>query len=109
MECAQRGVHVAAFTSVLGRNLAAGAGGTKTVNLIQPDSVHGDRLNQVDVRFSKRFNLGSSARVAVNADLYNLTNSNWIIGYTSTYGPNFMRPAQVLSPRLFKLGAQFDF
>ena len=97
------------FVPVLGRNLAAGAAGTKTVNLIQPESVHGDRLNQIDIRFSKRFKMGESARISVNADLYNITNNNWIIGYTSTYGPNFLRPAQVLSPRLFKVGAQFDF
>ena len=94
---------------MLGRNLATGAAGTKTVNLIQPESVHGDRLNQIDIRFSKRFKMGESARISVNADLYNITNNNWIIGYTPTYGPNFLRPAQVLSPRLFKVGAQFDF
>ena len=97
------------FAPVLGRNLAAGAGGTKTVNLIQPESVHGDRLNQVDVRFTKRFTFGAAARLSVNADLYNITNNNWIIGYTPTFGPNFLRPAQVLSPRLFKVGGQFDF
>jgi len=33
----------------------------------------------------------------------------WIIGYTANYGPNFLRPTQVLSPRLFKIGAQVDF
>jgi hypothetical protein len=97
------------FAPVLGRNLGAGAGGTKAVNLIQPETVRGDRLNQIDIRFSKRFDLGGGARLSVNADLYNITNNNWIIGYTSVYGPNFLRPAQVLSPRLFKVGGQFDF
>ncbi len=99
----------AAVAPALGRNLSAGATQTKTISLIQPDTVFGDRLNQFDVRLSKRFSLGATARLMLNADVYNLFNNNWIIGYTAAYGPNFMRPTQVLSPRLFKLGGQFDF
>ena len=93
----------------LGRNLSAGATATKTINIIQPNTVFGDRLNQIDMRVSKKFDLGGAARFAVNFDLYNVTNSNWIIGYTPTFGPNFERPTQVLAPRLFKIGGQFDF
>lgn len=37
----------------LGRDLAAGARGTKTVDLIAPGTVFGDRLCQVDFRMSK--------------------------------------------------------
>ena len=100
---------------LLGRNLAAcpaatgNCTATKTINLIQPQTEFGDRLNQIDFRLSKRFALRDGARVAIHADLYNLTNNNWIIAYGNTFGPNFMRPSQVLSPRMFKIGAQFDF
>jgi hypothetical protein len=99
----------AAIAPGLGRNLSAGATATKTVGLIQPQTVFGDRLNQIDVRFSKRFTVRTGTRFAVNLDLYNLANSNWIIGYQPAFGPNFLRPTQVLSPRLFKIGGQFDF
>jgi hypothetical protein len=100
---------------VLGRNLAAcpaatgNCTATKAVNLIQPQTVFGDRLNQIDVRLSKRFTLAHGARVAINADLYNVTNTNWIIAYGTTFGPQFERPSQVLSPRMFKIGGQLDF
>jgi len=50
-----------------------------------------------------------AARFSVNFDVYNVTNNNWIIGYTPTFGPNFERPTQVLAPRLFKVGGSFDF
>jgi hypothetical protein len=93
----------------LGRNLSAGSTATKTINIIQPNTVFGDRLNQIDMRLSKKFELGAAARFAVNFDVYNVTNSNWIIGYTPTFGPNFERPTQVLAPRLFKVGGSFDF
>ena len=66
-------------------------------------------MNQIDIRVSKRFQLSPSSRLAINADLYNLTNNNWIIAYGSNFGPNFLRPSQVLSPRMFKIGGQFDF
>ncbi len=99
----------AAIAPGLGRNLSAGATATKTVGLIQPDSVFGDRLHQIDVRFSKRFNLPNTGRFAINADVYNVTNNNWVFRYTSNFGPNFLRPAQVLSPRLFKISGQLDF
>ena len=99
----------AVMAPALGRNLSAGANATKTITLIQPNTVWGDRLNQIDVRFSKRFALHPGVRLAVNADFYNLTNNNWIIAYGSNFGPNFLRPSQVLSPRMFKIGGQFDF
>jgi hypothetical protein len=105
---------VIAAPGALGRNLAAcpttgNCTATKTVNLIQPQTEFGDRLTQIDMRVSKRFTIGPTARVALNAEFYNLTNSNWIIAYGTTFGPNYLRPSQVLSPRMFKIGAQFDF
>jgi len=93
----------------LGRNLAAGATATKTVNIMQPNTVFGDRLNQLDLRMTKKVSLAGAGRFSVNLDLYNVTNSNWIIGYTPTFGPNFQRPTQVLAPRLFKIGGTYDF
>jgi hypothetical protein len=105
---------VIAAPGALGRNLAAcpatgNCTATKTINLIQPQTEFGDRLNQIDLRVSKRFALRQGARFAINADLYNVTNTNWIIAYGTTFGPNFLRPSQVLSPRMFKIGGQFDF
>ena len=105
---------VIAAPEALGRSLAAcpatgNCTATKAVNLIQPQTEFGDRLTQIDLRLSKRFTLRQGARLAINADLYNLTNTNWIIAYGTTFGPNFLRPSQVLSPRMFKIGGQFDF
>ena len=98
----------AAIAPNLGRTLSAGATATKNVSLIRPESIYAERLHQVDVRFSKRLTLGG-ARIAVNADVFNVTNSNWVVRYTPNFGPNYLRPAQVLSPRLFKISAQYDF
>jgi hypothetical protein len=101
----------ALIAPALGRNLSGNAL-VKTVSLIEPGKVWGDNLNQLDLRFSKRFNL-ERTRFRVDADLYNLFNSNWPFSLNNTFSTlsssNWMRPTNVLQGRLFKLGGQFDF
>jgi hypothetical protein len=96
----------------LGRNLAAGATATKTVSLIEPGTVYGENLNQLDLRLSKRVSAGRY-RVRVDADLYNVFNSNWPFTLNNTFATTatatWQRPTNVLQGRLFKIGAQFDF
>jgi len=96
----------------LGRNLAAGATATKTVQLIEPGTVYGEHLNQLDLRASKRFAF-DRYRFRVDADLYNVFNSNWPFTLNNTFSTaatsQWMRPTNVLQGRLFKIGAQFDF
>jgi hypothetical protein len=96
----------------LGRNLSAGATGTKTIQLIEPNTVYGENLNQLDLRASKRFTI-RTLRFRVDADLYNALNSNWPFTLNNTFSTaassQWLRPTNVLQGRLFKLGAQFDF
>jgi len=96
----------------LGRNLSAGATATKTVQLIEPGTVYGEHLNQLDLRASKRFGF-DRYRFRVDADLYNVFNSNWPFSLNNTFATTttgqWMRPTNVLQGRLFKIGAQFDF
>jgi len=96
----------------LGRNLSAGATATKTVQLVEPGTVYGENLNQLDLRASKRFGF-DRYRFRVDADLYNVFNSNWPFSvnnnFATTATNQWMRPTNVLQGRLFKIGAQFDF
>jgi len=96
----------------LGRNLSAGATATKTVPLIDPGKRYGENLNQVDLRLSKGFKL-ENYHLRVDADLYNVGNSNWPFTLNNTFSTaatsQWLRPTNVLQGRLFKLGAQFDF
>ena len=58
----------------LGRPLAGGAPNV-TVNLIEPGTMYGDRVYQVDLRFAKVLTLGGN-RVQLSADLFNALNAN---------------------------------
>jgi hypothetical protein len=91
----------------LGRPLAGGAG-TVTVNLIAPQTLFGDRINQVDFRVAKVLRFGRS-RAQVGIDIYNVTNSNVAQGYLQTFGPSWLRPTSVMDARFARVSGQIDF
>jgi hypothetical protein len=93
----------------LGRNLAAGANGTVTVNLIEPGTMYNERLNQLDFRLSKIFRLGGARRLQANMDLFNMFNASAVLGQNNTYGPSWLRPTNIIQGRLVKFGGQLDF
>jgi hypothetical protein len=92
----------------LGRNLSQGANGTVTVPLIEPGTMYGERLYQLDVRLSKSVSLGQG-RVRGIFDAYNLANVNPVVSQNNQFGPAWLRPTYVLPGRLLKLGFQVDF
>jgi Carboxypeptidase regulatory-like domain len=100
--------------SVLGRNLAAcPATGTCTqtlrTELIPPNTMFEPRLTQVDLRVSRSFRMMGNARLRGSLDIYNIFNASSVLSMTPTYGSSWLNAAQVLSPRLLRIGAQVDF
>jgi len=91
----------------LGRPLSNGAAFV-SYNLLIPNSYYGERTTQLDLRMSKLFRMNNK-RVSINFDLANILNRNDILGVTTTYGAAWQTPTTILDPRLFKIGAQFDF
>jgi len=93
----------------LGRPLSA-PGGSVVVNLIEPGTVYGDRLNEVDFRVAKIVRIGRT-RTNVGVDVYNLFNANPALTYNAAYSLAlpFPRPTGVLTPRFAKISAQIDF
>ena len=66
-----------------------------------------DRINQVDLRFSKSFNFGR-VRVSPQLDLFNVFNAAPVILYRSaTFGtPTYLSAAGILNGRIVAIGAQ---
>jgi hypothetical protein len=95
----------------LGRNLAAGPTATTTVQIVPPGTVFNERINQVDLRFSREFR-GGAIRIKPMVDVYNVGNISTPLVWINTYGRNgatWLRPTAVVSGRLLKVGAQLDF
>jgi hypothetical protein len=106
----------AQIRTLLGRNLAAcpsqvttTCNATVRTELIPPNTVFEPRLTQVDLRFSRLFRLGGARRVRGSVDIYNVFNASNVLSMTPTFGPAWRNVAQVLSARLVRVGAQFDF
>ena len=95
----------------LNRPFAGVAGSTITVNLIEPGTLYGNRINQFDLRFAKILRFGRT-RTNVGFDIYNVANAAPILGYAQTFvltNDAWLRPTSVLQPRFVKFSAQIDF
>jgi hypothetical protein len=95
----------------LGRDLSGGAANV-TVNLVQPGTMYGDRLNQLDLRFGKILRSGP-VRTVISVDVYNSLNSNPVLSENPAYRDSSLSgwriPTSILPARFVKFGAQVDF
>lgn len=92
----------------LGRNLASGARGTVNVNVVEPQTLFLERVNQLDLRVTKVFEAGA-ARVRVMLDIYNALNARTILSVSQSFGAAWQRPVQAMPGRIFKFGATYQF
>jgi hypothetical protein len=102
----------AQFLAATGKPLRTGVT-SETVNLLLPGDMYGDRVNNLDMRFSKIIRL-KNTKANIGLDLYNLTNANTPTTYESVYDPatagaRWFRPTAVLQPRFMRFNVQFDF
>ncbi len=93
----------------LGRPVA-GNPANVTINLLEPGSRYGDRLNQLDVRLGKILTFGGK-RTVVGVDLYNVLNASTILTYNNTFVPNgsWLQPVTVLTARMARVSAEFTW
>jgi hypothetical protein len=99
--------------TTLARPFVGVGGGTITVNLIEPGTLRGDRVNQIDLRFAKILRFART-RANVGLDVYNIINASPVLSYAQAFVPNqtvntWLRPTSILEPRYVKFSATFDF
>jgi hypothetical protein len=96
-----------ATRSTLGRTLVGA--NTITINVLEPNTVFGDRIDQLDLRIGKILRFGRT-RTNLNLDIVNALNSNDNLTYSATFNPStWPAPASVITARLFRVSAQLDF
>jgi hypothetical protein len=81
-----------------------------TINLIEPGSLYGDRINQLDFRFAKSFRFGGK-RAMISLDLYNVANANPVLTYNNSFTPGgtWLQPNSILTGRLARISAEWTF
>jgi carboxypeptidase family protein len=90
----------------LGRNLAGGASNVE-VDIVEPRSMYGDRLNRLDLRVGKIVPMGR-LRGTFSVDVYNAFNSSTVLGVNDSFG-NWLQPEQILQARFAKVGLLLSF
>jgi len=105
---ARRAFSSASIAPSLGRPLSTGA--NATVNLIEPGTMYGDRLNVLDVRFAKVLRFRRT-RTNLGFDIYNILNRNPVItnNFTFVPGGTWLRPNAILAARFARFSATIDF
>ena len=91
----------------LGRPLAGNLA-VVPLNIVEPGTQYGDRINQVDFRVGKMLRLGRT-RANVAVDVFNVNNTNAAQTYQQTFGPLWLAPTALTLPRFAKVTVQFDF
>ena len=85
------------------------------MNVLPPGTVYGDRLNQLDFRIGKRFNLNAGGNLRASFDIYNVFNANAVSREQYGFNPGAGDADQYLTPlglqpgRLAKVTIQLNF
>jgi hypothetical protein len=102
-------------SAIAGRVIYANVGGTQqiSVNLIEPNTLFLDRINQLDGRVAKSFRLGRF-RAQGFVDIFNVMNAGTVTSVITTYGANpatrtWMNPTSLLTGRTVRFGTQWEF
>jgi hypothetical protein len=92
--------------------VTSGGFGFVTVNLVEPGTLYGERISQLDLRAVKEIRLGRG-RILAGIDLYNAFNSADPLTYSPTYSsfalPTVTFPTSIMSPRVLRVTADLRF
>jgi len=103
----------AVVRSSLGRDLAQCRGAATcnaniNVELLDPTSNYESRLNQLDLRLTKRVRVARTT-LRGNFDIYNMLNGASILSMNAGYGNNWLVPYEIMGGRLVKFSGQIEF
>jgi hypothetical protein len=90
---------------------AATCNQTVVVDLIPPNTLFDDRIQQLDFRVSRTFGMGKT-KLRGNFDVYNLFNASTILNENTRYTPQnnqWLNAIQIMGGRLFKFSGQLSF
>jgi hypothetical protein len=81
---------------------------TRLRDRVAPQTLFGDRINQVDFRIAKVLRFGRN-RAQAGVDIFNSLNSSAPQGHIQTYGTTWLRPTSVMDARFARVSGQIDF
>jgi hypothetical protein len=97
----------------LTRALAAAQGITltrasQTVMLSERGDERYNSVTMVDIRLSRAFRFGTRS-FAPQVDFFNIGNADTPVSITTAIGGNYLRPTEILAPRIIRVGFSLNF
>jgi len=97
---------------VQARTVSLSGGGTIptiTLNAEPIGSLRLPHLNTMDLRVSKRFDLGGGRRIEGQLNLFNVFNVNTVTARTILSGVNYLRPTAIMPARILDFNIAYSF
>ena len=66
-------------------------------------------VTMVDLRFSRPIPVGHGRRISPQLDIFNVGNASTIVSYGAAVGSAYLRPGEIVAPRIVRLGVTVDF
>ena len=100
-----------AYIGSLGRvctGCVAGGSLPGTFSLLQPATLYGDRIRELDLGLKKVLRLRGT-RTTVGLDIYNVLNTNVTLTYNNTFVPGgaWLTPTEIMTARIFRVTGEF--
>ena len=107
----QQGYPYVLFATISDESLASTLGTTSRLIMVEPfGSRRFENIFTMDLQFEKGFDFGNYGRIAVSANIFNLTNSNTVIRRTrAVTATTLNRIDELISPRALRLGVRYTF
>ncbi len=107
----QQGYPYVLLATIRDDSLASSLGTTNHLILVEP---FGDRrfddIFTLDLQFEKGFDFANYGRLAVSANLFNVTNTNAVVRrLRNVSSASFNRIDELISPRALRLGVRYSF
>jgi hypothetical protein len=68
-----------------------------------------DDVAMVDLRVSRSFSIGGARKITPQVEIFNLGNSSTVVRNTPAAGTLYLAPAEILAPRVVKIGFHLSF
>jgi len=82
---------------------------SQTVTLSKRGDERYPNVFLADLRISRRINLGAARSVTPQIEIFNLSNAGTITRVTTQVGSSYLRPSEILAPRVVRFGVTARF
>jgi len=82
---------------------------SQTVFLSERGDERYPTVTMVDLRFSRPIRFGSNRQFVPQVDLFNIANAATVVTLNSGIGGTYLRPSEVVAPRIIRFGFSIDF